>query len=154
MAELRPYVSKRQKKNETSKSATSTLHPVTGSSAKDEQNICSSRDAPGNQENKDTICRTSNYSIPKSCVETLSSHKNAVNRIRWSCGLELNMLLSASMDGRVSLFRWNKNSSSMARSIDVHCGAVKDARWSIDNECLLSGGYDRHARITTVETGI
>jgi len=153
MAELRPYVSKRQKKNETSKSTTSTLHSVTSSSAQAEQTVCSNKDGPRNQDNKDAICRTSNYSIPKHCVETLSSHKNAVNRIRWSCGLESDMLLSASMDGRISLFQWNKNSSSMARSIDVHSGAVKDARWSNDNECILSGGYDRHARITDVETG-
>lgn len=159
MTELRPYVSKRRKNNEPSKTASDSPSVMAISSLEAADNepgkdsiIC--KDASHSPGNSDVRARSSRYSIPKSCVKTFRNHKNAVNRIRWSSGTQSDILLSASMDNKMLLFRWNKSSSSMLRSLDVHSGAVKDARWSDDNKCILSGGYDRHARITDTETGI
>ena len=158
MTEFRPYVSKRRKKDEPSKTASDSTVMASSSleGTHNEASMDSSifKEASCNPGNSDVITRSSRYSVPKSCVKTFTNHKNAVNRIRWSSDTQSDLLLSASMDSTMMLFKWNKSDSSMLKSLDVHSGAVKDARWSNDSKCILSGGYDRHARITDAETGI
>ena len=90
--------------------------------------------------------------LPKACICATKFHKSAVNCIRWNNSLSP-LLLSASMDNTVGIWKWSRESTSVVKKLDMHSGAVKDAIWNKDGTCVLSGGYDKNARITDVETG-
>ena len=159
MAGIRPYVSKRLKKSEPSKktvdslSAEEHLAPERLQISPNMESIIHKEtlEFPENSDSKSF--RASKYSLPKSCIKKFASHRNAVNRIRWGSDLKSDILLSASMDSKILLFKWDKNKPLLLRSLDVHSGAVKDARWSTDCNCILSGGYDKHAKVTDANTG-
>ena len=157
MAELRPYVSKRRKISEPVKDATNYTSNETGLS-KESTAAASNDKATVKTVTQDQIkdvkrARKSNYFLPKQCIKKFSLHKNAVNHVRWSNDVQSSLLLSASLDGTMLLFKWNKASSEMVQKLTVHSGAVKDARWNSDGKKLVSGGYDKHAKITDTETG-
>lgn len=153
MAEVRPYVSKRRKKDETLKPG---VIPVTEESPL--QGL-TSKNAKGDLCHQDEVApkviagkgRCNN--LPKVRSAIFKSHSNAVNCVRWNHDVSSSTLLSASMDSKILLFRWNGRATQLQRSISSHIGAVKDARWSNDNKSILSGGYDKHARITDAESG-
>ena len=156
MAAARPYISKRQRKAEAKAAheedvisdakecLPSKMPRVISEIASDEVKIppkdCFTDAAPQKR------------FLPKACICASKCHKNAVNCIRWSNSLSP-LLLSASMDSTVGIWKWSRESTSVVKKLDVHSGAVKDATWNNDGTCVLSGGYDKNARITDIETG-
>eukprot|EP00112_Aurelia_sp_Birch-Aquarium-sp1_P004181 Seg1474.2 transcript_id=Seg1474.2/GoldUCD/mRNA.D3Y31 product="WD repeat-containing protein 25" protein_id=Seg1474.2/GoldUCD/D3Y31 len=156
MAGVRPYISKRQRKQEAKAThgedaisdakecLPSKMPRVTSEIGSDEVKItpkdCFKDAAPQKR------------FLPKVCICASKGHKNAVNCIRWNNSLSP-LLLSASMDSTIGIWKWSRESTTIVKRLEVHNGAVKDAKWNNDGTCVLSGGYDKNARITDVETG-
>ncbi|CAG8545252.1 33301_t:CDS:2 [Gigaspora margarita] len=98
------------------------------------------RSALDNKHESINIERSS--SIPRRQIISLpKEHTKGVNSLLW-CGSFGQVLASASMDCTVriwDIFRSKK--------------CVQDIRWSINFNNLLSGGYDKIAKLSDVETG-
>ncbi len=166
MKSIRPYVPKRQRQSlkSTKDSVASCCNETTKRNKEDEcqqtagsegtltasdKNL-TSPECPDNS-SPPSPC-TKNY-VPKVCINTAKIHRNAVNCVRWSKDSSNSLLLSVSMDSSIGIWSFSKENGTLVREINVHGGAVKDARWSRDGLNILSGGYDKTARITDAETG-
>ncbi|CAG8478976.1 250_t:CDS:2 [Cetraspora pellucida] len=97
-----------------------------------------------NVERSSTIPRRKIISFPK-------EHTKGVNSLSW-CGSFGQVLASASMDCTVRI--WDVFRTKKCVRIIKHDGAVKDIRWNINFNNILSGGYDKTAKISDIETGI
>lgn len=158
MATVRPYVSKRKRKNEVKQDVSDPMNPsvVAAATKQDFPSADSNFERPFPHHQASTfpkrICKA-NRTLPNACRKIFSSHDNAVNCVRWNTDAHDSVLLSASMDSKVLLFRYSDGAPALLESLDIHNRAVKDARWSNDNRFILSGGYDKHARISDAHTG-
>ena len=162
MQKVRPYISKRLRKSnvtteqqensnvkqiEDEKSGSTQLssQPSSESAFPETSSTCERKPVAVDYGNQ-----TRNY-VPRSCITKLKTHKNAVNRIKWTAVGD--RLLSASMDSTIGVWDFSQGIAKQLRTICVHDGAVKDAKWDDTGKKILSGGYDQHARISDVDTG-
>ena len=94
---------------------------------------------------------TSKFYPPKRKLVHFDAHQGCINRISWNPCFQ-DFILSASMDGVVKV--WNVETRPLCvQKVNGHKHAVKDAKWSMDGVKVLSGGYDRFARITDINAG-
>ncbi|RIB21884.1 WD40-repeat-containing domain protein [Gigaspora rosea] len=102
-------------------------------------------------ENGSTASKERSSSIPRRQIISLpKEHIKGVNSLLW-CGSFGQVLASASMDRTVRI--WDIFRSKKCVRVIKHDGAVKDIRWSINFNNLLSGGYDKIAKLSDIETG-
>ena len=148
---IRPYVSKRLKKGLTQKSgAAGTNAGTVSDEGKCEVRWSESRAVDSQSRVNDMGFKYHKNHVPQKCISKHKEHRNAVNCIRWN-SKQTDLLLSASMDSSIGL--WNWKTKGVERMLAVHSSAVKDARWNKSGEKILSGGYDKEAKITDVEKG-
>ena len=162
MSGIRPYISKRQRNvGETKPSSiTGAKKPCLEETSenKDETVVTTVQgihiDKNTSSTSLPTKSRKSQICLPKRCVQKLKCHENAVNHVRWNNSLLNSFLATASMDGSVLILNYNRNGCAILKSLNSHVGAVKDVQWKSDDQAILSGGYDKHAKITDIETGM
>ncbi|CAG8669545.1 1248_t:CDS:2 [Dentiscutata erythropus] len=107
------------------------------------------RSALDNEHESINIVRSN--SIPRRQIASLpKEHTKGVNSLLW-CGSFGQVLASASMDCTVRI--WDIFRSRKCVRVIKHDGAVKDIRWNISFNNILSGGYDKVAKLSDIETG-
>ena len=88
---------------------------------------------------------------PKQLHLNFEGHSQGVNCVYWN-PTRGNLLLSAAMDHLVCV--WDTScGSTCCRRLTHHTAAVKDSKWSLCGEKILSCGYDKTARLSNLETG-
>ena len=88
---------------------------------------------------------------PKQLRLDFEGHSEGVNCVHWN-PTRGNLLLSAAMDHLVCV--WDTScGSTCRRRLTHHTAAVKDSKWSLCGEKILSCGYDKTARLSNLETG-
>ena len=88
---------------------------------------------------------------PKQLHLNFEGHSQGVNCVHWN-PTRGNLLLSAAMDHLVCV--WDTScGSTCRRRLTHHTAAVKDSKWSLCGEKILSCGYDKTARLSNLETG-
>ena len=88
---------------------------------------------------------------PKQLHLNFEGHSQGVNCVHWN-PTRGNLLLSAAMDHLV--YVWDTScGSTYRRRLTHHTAAVKDSKWSLCGEKILSCGYDKTARLSNLETG-
>ena len=88
---------------------------------------------------------------PKQLHLNLEGHSQGVNCVYWN-PTRGNLLLSAAMDHLVCV--WDTScGSTCRRRLAHHTAAVKDSKWSLCGQKILSCGYDKTARLSNLETG-
>ena len=90
---------------------------------------------------------------PRRKLKDISSHSGIVNKIEWCRPEFSHLLLSAAMDRSVKVWDVLSSTPACVQTLRFHEKAVKDATWSAQGREILSGGYDRTARICDVEKG-
>ena len=90
---------------------------------------------------------------PRRKLKDISSHSGIVNKIEWCRPEFSHLLLSAGMDRSVKVWDVLSSTPTCVQTLRFHEKAVKDATWSAQGREILSGGYDRTARICDVEKG-
>ena len=91
--------------------------------------------------------------VPRSKLRDISAHGGIVNKVEWCRPEFSHLLLSASMDRSVKIWDVLSTTPTCVQTLKFHEKAVKDATWSVQGREVLSGGYDRTARICDVEKG-
>ena len=153
---VRPYVSKREREKLTQTvAATSASTLTTNYQLEKIHSDGSLKGVKLNSEQKteistrktaDLVCRP-----PKQLQLNLEGHSQGVNCVRWNPA-ESSLLLSASMDHVVNVWDTRKGRACTQR-LTRHTEAVKDAKWSLCGSQVLSCGYDKTARLFSLETG-
>ena len=156
---VRPYVSKREREKLTQ--TTQTIAATSASTLTTNyqlEKIHSDGSLKGVKHNSeqtteissrktaDLVCRP-----PKQLQLNLEGHSQGVNCVRWNPA-ESSLLLSASMDHVVNVWDTHKGGACTQR-LTRHTGAVKDAKWGLCGSQVLSCGYDKTARLFSLETG-
>ena len=102
------------------------------------------------ENDRKTGCR-SRYYFPKKCRLQLSNHKGKLNNLDWIRPYG-QLLASASMDGTVLV--WDPFARRKCiQVLEGHGGAVREAKWNLTGDQILSCSYDKTVKLWDVQTG-
>ncbi|XP_035233470.1 uncharacterized protein LOC118205287, partial [Stegodyphus dumicola] len=95
---------------------------------------------------KNIVCR-----IPHQIIQTFTGHTNTVTSLNWCIPQYSHLLLSASADGTLKI--WDIFCKNPVRCFKNNLG-LKAAKWSLDGEQVLTGGYGKKAHVFDVLSGM
>ncbi|XP_065833407.1 WD repeat-containing protein 25-like [Oscarella lobularis] len=91
--------------------------------------------------------------LPSQCTHVYTDHTDKVNRVEWAKP-DGRWLLSTSMDGTVRIWNPHRADTAACHRFLGHNGeAVREAKWHTTSEKIVSGGYDKTAKLWDVKTG-
>ena len=154
---VKPYISKREREKlaQTAISCSSSS-PLPPQLAQEESNFDYTINEVDLQPNRPCEISDGKYLTrtcrpPKQLHLNFEGHPQGVNCVHWN-PTRGNLLLSAAMDHLVCV--WDTScGSTCRRRLAHHTAAVKDSKWSLCGEKMLSCGYDKTARLSNLETG-
>ncbi|OUM61813.1 hypothetical protein PIROE2DRAFT_12062 [Piromyces sp. E2] len=155
---VRPYVSKRMKKNPLirdnhQQSSPSTLTSVTDDSlfTENSKKVLYINSSYLSKPSSDYL-KTKKFThiIPSHTIGQLYGHTKCVNVLRWKPD-DGYLLASASMD--CTAYIWDVFHSKKPARIIPHQGAVKDIQWRNDNTHVLTASFDKTIKLFDVEVG-
>jgi len=92
------------------------------------------------------------HCIPKKILVKQKEHSKAVTSVNWNPNVP-HILASTSLDSQIILWSVSKKSLSVANKLATHELAVKDCKWNLNGKHLLTGSFDKSAKVTDVQSG-
>lgn len=152
--EFRGYVSKRQRRTTDDLQQREASQPPTPAPAEALPPLFSLGSVENDDDEVDSIAKGTTPHIPSRIVHRLEGHTSAVNCVQWN-PTHASRFLSASMDSSVRIWdcqQPHQSQQTCRRTLVHHSKGVKSAKWSLDGNHILSGGYDGSAIYTDAET--